>query len=108
MRRARVAALVITAVTAALHAGPLRPAVRGELLAERETEYQLLQVVRRSPEDGPERTLLLINEGLDSYHSLAIADSALTGGAYYDWHAIAPLLAGDGQRPEDLRGAVDR
>jgi spermidine synthase len=41
---------------------------------------------------------LVINEALDSFHSLAIEGSAFTDGAYYDWHALAPLLAGDGRR----------
>ncbi|MFO1078836.1 MAG: fused MFS/spermidine synthase [Planctomycetota bacterium] len=59
--------------------------------------------MRESGGSGPARTLLLINEGLDSFHSVAVDGSALTGGAYYDWHALAPLLAGDGRRPADLR-----
>ena len=94
-------ALLVVAALGMLQGGPLRPAGEGrELLAERETPYQLLQVVR---EPGPpQRTLLLINEGLDSFHSIAVEGSALTG-AYYDWHALAPLLAGDGARPQGLR-----
>ncbi|MCA8948539.1 MAG: fused MFS/spermidine synthase [Planctomycetes bacterium] len=104
-RRAAVGGAVTALLTAAaaLHSGPLRPAAGRELLAERETPYQLLQVVREHPPASPDRTLLLINEGLDSFHSIAVAGSALTGGAYYDWHALAPLLAGDGARPDDLR-----
>ncbi|MCR9247045.1 MAG: fused MFS/spermidine synthase [bacterium] len=82
---------------------PLRaPGPTRELLAERETSYQLLQVVREQLPEQPARTLLLINEGLDSFHSIAVADSAFTG-AYYDWHAIAPLLVGRGSPPAELR-----
>lgn len=88
----------------ALHRGPLRePRPGTELLEERETPYQYLQVVREPDAPGGARTALKINEGLDSFHSVAVEGSVFTGGAYYDWHAIAPLLAGDGTRPEDLR-----
>lgn len=105
-RRSAAALLLVPFGVGALHGGPLRPAPPGRtLLAERETPYQFLQVLQEVPADGPVRTLLAINEGLDSFHSLAIAGSAFTGGAYYDWHAIAPLLAGDGRRPADLRAA---
>jgi len=104
-RGVAAAAAVLLASSALLHQGPLRPAAPGrELLAERESRYQFLQVLREPAAPGaPERTLLVINEGLDSYHSVAVKDSALTGGAYYDWHALAPLLAGDGHRPSGLR-----
>ncbi|MBL9079003.1 MAG: fused MFS/spermidine synthase [Planctomycetes bacterium] len=86
------------------HTGPLRPAPPGvELLAERESRVQFLQVQRTHPEAAPPRTQLVVNEGLDSFHSLFVAGSALTAGAYYDWHALAPLLAGDGAPPADLR-----
>lgn len=87
-----------------LHRGPLRePRPGTELLEERETPYQYLQVVREPDAPGGARTSLKINEGLDSFHSVAVEGSVFTGGAYYDWHAIAPLLAGDGRRPDDLR-----
>ncbi len=79
------------------HGGPLRAAPEDvTLLAERETPYQFLQVHKTEPAGEPARTTLVINEGLDSFHSLAIEGSAFTQGRYYDWHAIAPLLAGDG------------
>ena len=88
----------------ALHGGPLRePRPGTELLEERETPYQYLQVVREPDAPGGARTSLKINEGLDSFHSVAVEGSVFTGGAYYDWHAVAPLLAGDGTRPADLR-----
>lgn len=86
----------------AWHGGPLRaPAAGRTLLAEVESRTQFLQVQREPRPDG-DRTVLVINEGLDSFHSVAIAGSALTGRAYYDWHALAPLLAGDGERPAGL------
>jgi len=85
--------------------GPLRPPRPGQdLLAERETAYQFLQVLRET-QGGGTTTRLAINEGLDSFHSLAIAGTAWTNGAYYDWHAVAPILAADGRVPagSDLR-----
>lgn len=89
--------------TALLHGGPLRPPPPGvELLAERESRCQFLQVLRERVGDEPARTRLAINEALDSFHSLAIEGSVFTGGAYYDWHAVAPLLAGDGTPPAAL------
>jgi len=98
---AGAAALLVIVGSGLALSGPLRPARADfELLAERETAYQLLQVVRQP--GPPDRTLLLINEGLDSFHSVAVQGSALTG-AYYDWHATAPLFAGGGSRPPDLR-----
>ena len=107
-RRARgsgAGALLLVGLTGFAHGGPLRAAPDGvELLAERETPYQLLQVQRREV-DGVARTTLVINEGLDSFHSLAIDGSAFTSGAYYDWHGIAPLLARDGRAIEGLRVA---
>jgi spermidine synthase len=85
------------------HGDVLRPAPPGRtLLAERETCHQLLQVHREATAEGPTRTLLVINEALDSFHSLDVEGSALSG-AYYDWHAVAPLLAGAGERPAGLR-----
>ena len=93
--------------------GPLRPPLAGqELLAERESAYQYLRVVRVPGTDGAAaRTELKINEGLDSYQSVAIADAVLTSdgtegqppSSYYDFHAIAPIVAGDGSRPDRMR-----
>jgi spermidine synthase len=96
---AGAAAVVLALGSLLLQGGPLRlPAPGQELLAEQESRYQYLQVTRQ---DGV--TQLQINEGLDSFHSVAVAGSALTGGRYYDFHAAAPWVCGDGQRPPDLR-----
>lgn len=82
---------------------PLRAAPVGrELLAEVESRYQFLQVLRDTTATPP-RTLLTINEALDSYHSLSVQGSCFTGGAYYDAHVLAPWLAGDGALAPDLR-----
>jgi len=90
-------AVVLGLLLPLAHQGPLRAGSKEvTLLAERETPYQFLQVLRSESVGEPARTRLVINEGLDSYHSLMIEGSALTGGAYYDWHAIAPFFATDG------------
>ncbi len=100
--RAAAAALLPLAC-ALLPLGAMRPAPPGaELLAEVESGYQFLQVLR-TPEPVPATTRLAINEGLDSFHSIAIEGTDWTGRRYYDWHAVAPFLAGDGKRPEPLR-----
>lgn len=103
-RTAAGAGLLLGIAMLFAHGGPLRPTQDGvELVAERETAYQFLQVHKSKNDGEPERTTLVINEGLDSFHSLAIDGSAFTQGAYYDWHAVAPLLAGDGARPAAMR-----
>lgn len=109
-RAGAVAALVPALLALTMH-GPMRSARPGqELLAERESKQQFLQVVRTEARDGAaSRIELKINEGLDSYHSVAIEGSLLTSApqrtpsSYYDYHALAALVVGDGRRPEGLR-----
>ena len=106
------ASLLIAGTCLWLPMGPLRAAPAGsELLAEVESRHQYLRVLRSRSEDGSARTELKINEGLDSYHSVAIEGRRMTSSAnasmrpssYYDYHAIAPWLAGDGSSPTGLR-----
>jgi len=104
-RRAGTAAAMclLPLAVALLDGGPLRAVpVGSELLAERETPYQYLQVQRTPGGERPARTTLSINEGLDSFHSLHVAGSAFTDGAYYDWHAVAPWLTGAPQQVRAL------
>lgn len=102
-RGAAAAAVVVAGLSSLLHGGPLRAPAEGvELVAERETPYQFLQV-HRSATDGKARTTLVINEGLDSFHSLDVEGTPFTDGAYYDWHGVAPLLASDGKSVQGLR-----
>jgi len=98
-RRRAALAVLLPALCALLPAGPLRPPPPDlQLLAEEESALQFLQVVRQGA-GGRATTMRKINEGLDSFHSLARAGSAWTG-AYYDWHALAPILAADGAVPD--------
>lgn len=99
----RVAAVLVPIALALVPLGPLKPPPTGqELLAEVESPYQYLEVLRE-PRDGASITMLKINEGLDSFHSVAIEGSAYTGGLYYDFHAVTPFLVRDGEVPAPLR-----
>ncbi len=104
-RRAIAGGFGLLAIAGSLLAarGPLRAIdAPVELLEEVESRVQFLQVVR-DPTASPATVLLRINEGLDSFHSVAIAGSTFTGGRYYDWHGIAPLLLTPPVVPADLR-----
>ena len=102
-RASGVVALVLLPVLPFLVPEHLKEAGPGErLLAEVESSYQYLQVVEIEGSD-PLQTNLKINEGLDSFHSVAYAGTAYTRGSYYDYHVVAPLLAGDGAVPDGLR-----
>lgn len=87
-RAGRAAVLLVPLVASFLTGGPLRePAPGTGLLAEVESAYQYLQVVRREGRDGvPGAVELKINEGLDSFHSVRVDGTPWTGGRYYDWH----------------------
>lgn len=95
VRRSRIgaaaAALVLLAIGGTIgstHDQPvMRGATTGLVLEEIETAYQYARVER----DGP-RTLLRLNEGLDSFHSLTVEGELLTG-AYYDPFLLLPALA---------------
>lgn len=65
--------------------GPIRPAERGELIYEHESEYNYIQVVR---ENG--RYLLALNEG-HAIHSIYDPNNPLTGGPW-DYFMVAPLV----------------
>ncbi|MCA8964136.1 MAG: fused MFS/spermidine synthase [Planctomycetes bacterium] len=103
-KRAHLLVLPVLAIGGArLLPEPMRAPLEGQqLLAEVESRYQFLQVLRDIRSE-PARILLTINEGLDSYHSVSVEGSSLTGGAYYDYHVLAPWLVGDGRAPADLR-----
>ena len=83
--------------------GPIKSIPKGVVrVAEVESDYQFLQVVQRDW-DGATQTALKINEGLDSFHSVAYSDGPYTHGSYYDFHVAAPFLVGDGVAPRGLK-----
>lgn len=102
-RPAASAALLVPWLVSLAAPTYLRPAGADQtLLAEVESNYQFLQVV--SLGQGADRSIhLKINEGLDSFHSVAYEGSAYTQGSYYDYHVVMPFLAGDGVAPPRLR-----
>ena len=79
--------LVIGSATA----GPLKEAIE-----EVESAYQYVRV-RESTEDGA--LLLQINEAEGAYQSVKLKGKVLTGGRYYDYYAVLPLLL-----PPDRKG----
>ncbi|MBI4879286.1 MAG: fused MFS/spermidine synthase [Planctomycetes bacterium] len=103
-RRGRAAAAALLLGGAAL-LGPLsfasravgRGAEAGEVLVELETRYQYARVER----DG-KLTALRLNEGLGSFHSLAVEGQLLTGGAYFDYYGLFPPLCGVAERPREV------
>jgi predicted membrane-bound spermidine synthase len=91
-RTERVLAVVAPLVVVALAFAPtglVKPLEEGEVLDERESRYQFIQVVR----DG-DRHLLQLNEGW-AVHSIWERDTVLTGGIW-DHFLVVPSLAGTG------------
>ncbi|MCA8943993.1 MAG: fused MFS/spermidine synthase, partial [Planctomycetes bacterium] len=79
------------------------PRTGEHVLAEVESSLQYLRVVRDGATDRVgSTTRLQINEGLDSFHSVAIDGQAFTDGRYYDWFAAVPYLRTDGAAVEQL------
>jgi len=95
---AALLALLLPAVSLAAESDQIRPPDRGRLLAERESEYNYIQVLE---EDG--RTLLALNEG-HAVHSIYDPDELLTGGPW-DYFMAAPLV-NDGAGPGTTRNAL--
>ena len=69
----------------------------GRLLACRESRYQHLEVRERDDLPLPARVLAL-DEGLDSFQSVAPAEGTLTGGLYYDVFTMLALAHGSSGR----------
>jgi spermidine synthase len=81
-------AVALLAVTAVAGDRPVRPAERGRLVYEHESQYNYIQVVE---ENG--RYLLALNEG-HAIHSIYDPDQILTGGPW-DFFMVAPLFNPD-------------
>lgn len=110
--RRTVAATAGAAVAAVLlivgvaRAGPLKTAADGLVqIAEFESAYQYLRVVETKDRDGTPLRMLQINEAEAAYQSVMRLDGVLTGGRYYDYYSILPLLLGAPERT-DLRVLV--
>ena len=72
---------------AATASGEIKPPYRGALVAEAESEYNYIQVLKS---DG--RILLALNDG-HAVHSIYDPDSVLTGGPW-DYFLLGPVMAG--------------
>lgn len=93
--RSAVALLVVLPFLA-LRGVPLKGGP--EQLGEWESAYQYVRVYES---DGTR--YLALNEGLDSFHSVLVEGSYLTGGRYYDYYNAFPFLFLEGS---DLRVAI--
>ncbi|MBK6940119.1 MAG: fused MFS/spermidine synthase [Planctomycetes bacterium] len=77
---AAAVASILGAAIASFAPTPWKPqSGDGTVVLERESAYQYVRVER-----ARDATRLCLNEGLDSYHSLAYAGDVMTRGAYYD------------------------
>lgn len=90
--RRGLAAAVVLALTgvgiSSFAPSPWKPATGdAAVVLERESAYQYVRVERSG-----DATRLCLNEGLDSYHSLAFAGDVMTRGAYYD--SLSLMAAG--------------
>lgn len=81
--------LGVVLVSALLVLGHLiKPALNGELLYERESAHNYIQVVR--PAYNPAQVELILNEG-HAIHSVYNPQQILTG-AYWDYYMVAPFF----------------
>ncbi len=93
--------LLIMLVSAFLLLGKLvKPAVDGELVYERESAHNYIQVVR--PNYNPDQLNLVLNEG-HATHSIYNPKQILTGG-YWDYYMIAPFF-NKNQQEQDVKKA---
>ena len=76
--------------------GLVKPPQRGELIYEKESAYNYIQVVQEGT-----RTLLMLNEG-HAIHSIYDTDNLLTGGPW-DYWLVAPYF-NKGFAPSDMKG----
>jgi hypothetical protein len=96
--RGTVIAVALLALVPLAPQGPLRPASGGEGAARRGRERlpvpagRALAAARRR---GPRATVLRINEGLDSFHSIKLDGTPWTNGRYYDWFVALPRALDD-------------
>ncbi|MDQ3705931.1 MAG: fused MFS/spermidine synthase [Chloroflexota bacterium] len=87
--------LVVLGLAAFAPRGLVKPPERGELIYEKESAYNYIQVVREGKRLG-----LMLNEGR-AIHSIYNPDELLTGGPW-DYWAIAPYFS-QGFQPDDYK-----
>jgi predicted membrane-bound spermidine synthase len=87
--------LVVIGLTVFAPRGLVKPPERGELIYEKESAYNYIQVVREGKRLG-----LMLNEGR-AIHSIYNPDELLTGGPW-DYWAIAPFFT-EGFQPSDYQ-----
>ena len=93
--------LVIALLSSLLPGGPLRPpAVNAQLLAERESAYNYIQV----QEDAMGTRYLYLNEG-QGIHSQWQADQVFTGGTW-DYFLAGPYFNTPPWQPQDLQSLL--
>jgi len=63
-------------------------------VTEVETAYQYVRVRDVTDEFGQSVRMLQINEAEEAYQSVRLANGVLTGGRYYDYYSVLPLLLG--------------
>ncbi len=87
--------LVVLALAAFAPRGLVKPPERGELIYEKESAYNYIQVVREGKRLG-----LMLNEGR-AIHSIYNPDELLTGGPWDFW-AVAPYFS-EGFKQDDYK-----
>jgi len=93
--------LVLVLASSGLALGHLiKPALNGELLFERESAHNYIQVVR--PVYNPDQLNLVLNEG-HAVHSIYNPKQVLTGG-YWDYYMIAPFF-NKGMQEQNVKSA---
>lgn len=88
--------LVVLGLALFVKIGLVKPPQRGELIYEKESAYNYIQVVQEGS-----RTLLMLNEG-HAIHSIYDTNNLLTGGPW-DYWLIAPYF-NKNYTPSDIKG----
>jgi len=84
--------LVFFSPESGIHSQEIKDGQETSIVWEKESRYQYITVVEDEEKAG---TLYLrVNEGLDSFQSIYVKDEVLTGGQYYDYFSLLPVLAG--------------
>jgi len=83
--------------------GPIK--AHADQVEERESRYQYVRVLDRKESEDTEVRLLQFNESETTYQSVQVPGTVLTGGRYYDYYSVLPLLL-EGRARKDLEVLV--